>query len=311
MPTFPTGFPFVRRRTRLSFSAVFRSSVCLLLGSTSADAQVAQVPLFGAAVTCGAECGCSREAGASLSIPGSTVSDGTLLLESGFVAGSWEGYVKAYDAKSYLRYLAGSDARTSVAWTANFPPPSARNIQTSVAQNTAVPFEWCTLGDNQRVLLDPEYAATTTCPVAGPPVLAYLRGDAALERRNGGPYRDRPTTVLGDVVNSAPVFSRANDQAYWLAPAASYSSSGMHGFNAYRDYVQAKKSSRMPTVMFGANDGMFHVLDARSGLASSGREIFAYVPRAAYGALRSLSDPGAPGDSPLRGTRGTTCCPAA
>ena len=43
--------------------------------------------------------------------------------------------------------------------------------------------------------------------------------------------------------------------------------------------------------MFGSNDGMFHVLDARVGVATSGREIFAYVPRSLYPTLKELTAP--------------------
>ena len=212
-------------------------------------------------------------------------------MQSGFFTATWEGYVTAYDAKAYLGFLGGRNVEPAPAWTANFPAPAERNIFTSSAPSAPVAFDWCSLGADQRALLDPVYASAHSCPVAAPPIVGWLRGDAAHERRNGGAYRDRPNTVLGDVVNSTPLFSRSNDHAYQLAPAASYSAGGVHGHERYRSYVQAKASSRTPIVMFGANDGMFHVLDARAGLASSGREIFAYVPRAAYAALGSLPDP--------------------
>jgi len=255
--------------------------------------QVAQSPLFAPAPGCSANCGerCGRGTGASPSVSASTLRDGSLFVQSGFVATTWEGYVTAHDAKAYLGFLGGLGAEPAPAWTANFPAPAARNIFTSSAPSTPVAFDWCNLGADQRALLDPVHASANSCPVAPPPIVAWLRGDAALERRNGGAFRDRPNTVLGDVVNSTPLVSMASDHAFQLAPAASYSVAGVHGHEQYRGYVQAKASSRTPVVMFGANDGMFHVLDARAGLASSGREVFAYVPRAAYAALGSLSDP--------------------
>ena len=256
--------------------------------------QVAQAPLFvGTSAGCSADCGeqCGRGAAALPSFSTPILTDDSLFVLGGFVTATWEGYVTAYDAKAYLGFLGGSAAEPAPAWTANFAPPAERTILTSSSPSTPVAFDWCNLGADQRALLDPIYASANACPATAPPIIAYLRGDGAHERRNGGNFRDRPNTVLGDVVNSTPLLSGANDQAYQLAPAASYSSGADHGHQHYRSYVQSKKSSRMPVVMFGANDGMFHVLDARTGVATSGRELFGYVPRAAYAALSALSDP--------------------
>jgi type IV pilus assembly protein PilY1 len=255
--------------------------------------QVAQSPLFAPTLGCSETCGerCGRGAGALPSFSASILADDSLFVQSGFFTPTWEGYVTAYDAKAYVGFLGGRNVEPVPAWTAKFPPPPERNIFTSSAPSTPIAFDWCNLGNDQRALLDPAYANAHSCPVAAPPIVAWLRGDAAHERRNGGAYRDRPNTVLGDVVNSTPLFSRSQDHAYQLAPAASLSARGVHGHEEYRRYVRAKASSRAPIVRFGANDGMFHVLDARTGLASSGREIFAYVPRAAHAALGALADP--------------------
>lgn len=230
-------------------------------------------------------------AGTSPSFSNPTLTAGSLFVQSGFFTNTWEGYVKAYDAKAYLDFLGGVGLEPAPAWSASFPAPAARRIFTSSDQTTPVAFDWCSLSSAQRSALDPVYAGANTCPTAAPPIHTYLRGDATYERRNGGTFRDRRNTVLGDVVNSSPVYSKAADHAYQLAPAASHSSSGTQGYDEYRAYVQAKKTSRIETVMFGANDGMFHILDARTAQATSGSEIFAYVPRAVYGRLRPLSDP--------------------
>lgn len=280
---------------RQTVDALLALAICALtsLRPGVVAGQVAQSPLFAPTPGCSVSCGqrCGRGAGVLPSFSASTLADGSLFVQSGFFAATWEGYVTAFDAKAYLGFLGGRGAEPAPTWAANFPAPAERNILTSSAPSAPVAFDWCNLGTDQRALLDPVYASAHSCPVAPPPIVAWLRGDAAHERRNGGAYRDRPGTVLGDVVNSTPLVSRSNDHAYQLAPAASYSASGVRGHEEYRHYVQAKASSRTPIVMFGANDGMFHVLDARAGLASSGREIFAYVPRAAYAALGSLPDP--------------------
>jgi type IV pilus assembly protein PilY1 len=252
-------------------------------------AQVAQAPLVGGAtVPAGGAVGADRCRGSAVPVVSSSAAlrDGELMIRSGYFSDRWEGYVVAYDARAYI--ASGADAVPL--WTASVPAASDRRIYTSSAQTAAAAFEWCALSAAQRMLLNPDYAIEASCPTSAPPILDYLRGDPRHERRNGGELRDRPATVLGDVVNSTPVYSKAADHAYQLAPAASYSSAGKHGYATYRDYVQGKRASRFPIVLFGANDGMIHILDARAGERGGG-EIFAYVPRAAYPVLRALADP--------------------
>ncbi|MGQ9832113.1 MAG: pilus assembly protein [Thermochromatium sp.] len=83
--------------------------------------------------------------------------------------------------------------------------------------------------------------------------LDYLRGVRTREQRNNGPFRNRSIdNVLGDIVHSAPFYVKETDTLY-----------------------------------IGANDGMLHAFNA-----SSGQELFAYIPRALIGALKDLSAPG-------------------
>ncbi|HET9023121.1 MAG TPA: hypothetical protein VFN64_01030, partial [Burkholderiaceae bacterium] len=214
----------------------------LLLQPRPVVGQVAQAPLFtGTPVGPG----CDGGAGTAPALSSSTLTDGSLFVRSGFFSRTWEGYVTAYAAKDYLGFLGGRSGEPAPAWTANFPPPATRNIHTSSTQATPIAFDWCSLAADQRTLVEPVYATAHSCPVDAPPIMAYLRGDATDERRNGGVFRDRPNTVLGDVVNSTPLLSRATDHAYHLAPAASGSSSGAPGHAGYRNYVEAKKSGRM------------------------------------------------------------------
>jgi type IV pilus assembly protein PilY1 len=234
-------------------------------------------------------------AGTGVGISNSTIVAGELLVQSGFATNTWEGTVAAFDAKAQIDFLNGVGAAPAAVWTNKFPAPALRNIVTSTAQNTAAAFDWCSISAAQRTDIDAVYAANS-CPVAAPAIMDYLRGDTTLERRfTGGIFRDRRgATILGDVVNSSPLHSKAADHAYHLAPAASYSSSGTQGYTEYRGplkYLAYKNTTRWATVSFGANDGMFHMLDARTGQASSGYEIFAYVPRAVYPRLRDLASP--------------------
>jgi type IV pilus assembly protein PilY1 len=87
-------------------------------------------------------------------------------------------------------------------------------------------------------------------------LLNYLRGARDLEVHRGGTLRDRSQpditgTVLGDISHSSPAYVRETD-----------------------------------TVYVGANDGMLHAFNARTGA-----ELFAHVPSSVLPRLRNLSLP--------------------
>jgi type IV pilus assembly protein PilY1 len=150
-------------------------------------------------------------------------------------------------------------------------------------------FQWGSLTAAQRTDLD-SFSETLSLPDS--PVLQWLRGEPTTEQTKGGALRLRPITVLGDIVNSTPQFSKATDHAYHLGPAASLNAVAPHGSSVYQiPFLQTKKTTRKEIAMFGSNDGMFHVLDARVGVATSGRETFAYVPRSLYPTLKELTAP--------------------
>ncbi len=83
-------------------------------------------------------------------------------------------------------------------------------------------------------------------------VVNYLRGVRAQEVQNGGALRDRsPNTVLGDIAHSSPAYVKDTD-----------------------------------TVYVGANDGMLHAFDARTGA-----ELFAHIPSSVMPRLKNLAQP--------------------
>lgn len=80
----------------------------------------------------------------------------------------------------------------------------------------------------------------------------YLRGARNLEIQNGGTLRDRaPATVLGDISHSSPAYVKDTD-----------------------------------TVYVGANDGMLHAFNAKTGA-----EVFAHIPSSMLPRLKNLSLP--------------------
>ena len=107
--------------------------------------------------------------------------------------------------------------------------------------------------------------------------LQWLRGNSANESGTCGTctpsFRSRPTSKLGDIVHSAPT--------YVAAPNFGYSDSMEAG--AYSVFAVAN-AGRTPTIYVGANDGMLHAFNARTGVES-----FAYVPSSVYKNLSALS----------------------
>ncbi|RYY73168.1 MAG: hypothetical protein EOO52_18930 [Gammaproteobacteria bacterium] len=84
-------------------------------------------------------------------------------------------------------------------------------------------------------------------------------------------------TVLGDIVNSTPALAGQDTQHYEELPIE-------YGSGSYAAYVNDTKKTRTPVLYVGANDGMLHAFNGKTG-----SEIFAYIPRGAYSKLAGLS----------------------
>lgn len=106
-------------------------------------------------------------------------------------------------------------------------------------------------------------------------VLNYLRGDRTGETpvppAVAAPFRERKA-LLGDIVDSAAV--------YVGEPGAIYGVDNYNpGYGTFKSGASSPAAGRAanPMLVVGANDGMLHVLDAKTG-----EELFAYVPSAVY-----------------------------
>lgn len=132
--------------------------------------------------------------------------------------------------------------------------------------------------------------------------VAYLRGDKTNEAAGGtfkcaaetttaqiNKFRQRKTSVLGDIVSSTPLFVGA--------PNAGFSDTEAPGYSAFSN----ANVSRTPVIYAGANDGMLHGFDASVNLSgggagvntdTSGKEVLAYVPSAVFPNLSKLTDQG-------------------
>ena len=133
------------------------------------------------------------------------------------------------------------------------------------------PFKWDTLSANQKSLLDASPIDGKNDGL-GERRLNYLRGMRNLELGQPGGIFRRRDRVLGDIINSKPVVGGV--------PAV-----GVPGA-AYQKFRDDAKVS-IATVYVGANDGMLHAFDA-----TSGRELFAYIPASMLPRMNQLTAPG-------------------
>lgn len=179
------------------------------------------------------------------------------------------------------------------------PAFASRNIlvgTTNTSGSKAVPF---TLTDmtTAGLINDMPAAARTT------QMINYLRGDRSNEGEGTTNFRIREN-LLGDIVNSAPVFIKGMPQREQVDPtnaASSYvmevatSTNPLPGTgSAYTSYKNNLIARPEGSIVVGANDGMLHVF--RDGTVSvptdGGKEIFAYVPRTVLPNVHKLADKG-------------------
>ena len=128
-----------------------------------------------------------------------------------------------------------------------------------------IPFRWTNLDDAQKIALqtNPLTSVQDTAAI-GENRVNWLRGDSSNETASGG-LRIRPGTKLGAIINSSPW--------YLGEPSAGYSETDYGG--GYASFSADNTATR--AVFVAANDGMLHAFSA-----STGAELFAYVPRGLY-----------------------------
>ncbi len=215
---------------------------------------------------------------------------GAYLYQALFNTGVWTGEVQALPIDQ-----SGGVAATP-AWKATdmLPAHGSRHIFTfNDSTRVGVAFDPASFATNfssdQQALLNvDEFGADDG---RGADRVSYLRGDQSKEaflpgttnpNAAGYGWRSR-TEMLGDVVNSNPLFVGA--------PSAGYSDA------SYRAFASTN-ANRAPMLYVGGNDGMLHGYDASytisttTGLpvvtTTSGTEIFGYVPAAIYRNLSQL-----------------------
>ncbi|AFJ03455.1 Type IV fimbrial biogenesis protein PilY1 [Methylophaga frappieri] len=203
-----------------------------------------------------------------------TASSSSVALNSGTVSGDARVYQARFDSGNWsgeLRSLPITDAGVGAAqWEASSLIPSwnNRNILTW-SNGDGERFRWGRLTQTQRDQLG-ERA-----------ILQYVRGnqDVELDKQNGR-FRIR-SSLLGDIVNSAPQFvgkPSLRYRDYWGEGAA-------ENAEPYSEFKEAN-ANRTPMIYVGANDGMLHAFDA-----DDGSELFNYIPGAVFPRLADLANP--------------------
>ena len=227
-------------------------------------------------------------AGSAVSMNAGSWRSGSAVYQGRFNSGDWSGQL--------LAYTLGSDG--SLAATASWDAAQRLNAQNwSTGRDILTYKSSAALGSRGVALRWPANAASPGATEIdsslvtalnkdasgnvdnfGSQRLAWLRGDTSRELRNcascAAPlFRNRPTTVLGDVINSAPVYVNGGGQYVRdSAQAAAYSS------------YKTTRLNKPALVFVGANDGMLHAFNA-----STGDEVFAYVPAAVTSRLSQLT----------------------
>jgi type IV pilus assembly protein PilY1 len=208
-------------------------------------------------------------------------SGGTFLYQAGFESNRWSGKLRklavtvADDGAIQVAALPEWDAADILSGQKERPPvPSPENRQIYIANaDTAsglVEFKWDQLAVSQKAKLDAS-PSDASADGLGARRIDFLRGVRSDEIGSShGIFRQRDK-IMGDIVDSNLVHVGAPAVA---VPGADY-----------RIFFETYKN-RAKAVYVGANDGMLHAFDASSGI-----ELFAYIPQALIGGLTQLSRP--------------------
>jgi type IV pilus assembly protein PilY1 len=215
------------------------------------------------------------------------IQEGSLIYQARYNSADWTGEVLAYRVN--LDGTVGDVAwRTSDA--GKIPSPSARKIFTynddaSYTGTRGQALVWDNLNSDQRAsLMKTDEADDANARKR----LIWLRGGndgVALEAPYEGERLRNRNSVLGDIVNSDPLFIGQQNNGYNVPNDAEDADEPA---DSYMAYVESK-DDLTPLVVVGANDGMLHGFNANSG-----GEEFAYVPANLF-KTRTISPGATPG----------------
>lgn len=209
----------------------------------------------------------NESSSSSVATNSTSLRTGSRIYQARYNPNDWSGQVLAINLDP-----TNGDILTT-AWDAGQVMPGSRQIITySPTSHGGIAFTWSAISAaSETALLQGkklmdwlnmnELGVVDPVPL-GSSRLAYLRGSQTNEGKSATNWRSRPNSVLGDIVNSSPVYVGVPDSSW-----------GSASYTAYR----TANLNRTPMLYTGGNDGMLHGFDVSTGV-----EKIAYVPSAAY-----------------------------
>jgi type IV pilus assembly protein PilY1 len=193
-------------------------------------------------------------------------------------------FTVSFDTKHWSGTLRASqifpDGTYGKPMTATIPvDENDREIITTDSAGNAIPFRWANVSADAT-----RKAALGAIDAVAQARLEYLRGSRAEEAT--GTFRVRSgalgAEVLGDIVNSAPVYVGAPPFTYKDSLEA----------DAYSAFSQKPANKDRPRMIYvGANDGMLHGFKTTDDVAEPLVEAFAYIPGPVFKKLSLLTSP--------------------
>ncbi len=219
----------------------------------------------------------SSNSAASVAANSTQLNTGSLIYQVKYNATDWSGQLLAYRVNSSTGAIL-----TPELWEASsLLTSNGRSIYSfnpsAAAGSGGMDFLWGNLTTTQQTYLNTLSGVNDS---KGSDRAAWLSGDQNKEQAQGGTFRNR-TNLLGDIVDSAPVYVSDTDYGYG-------SLAGTEG-SSYSTFLNSSAYINRTAMLYaGANDGMLHGFNASS---TGGQEVFAYIPNALFPKLSQLTSP--------------------
>ncbi|HET9819095.1 MAG TPA: PilC/PilY family type IV pilus protein, partial [Rhodanobacteraceae bacterium] len=230
--------------------------------------------------------------GASLAANSTQLTTKTVIYQSTYQPSAWTGDLSAFAVNAATGEIAPNST-----WQASSAIPAAASRTIETYNPDTAKFQSFTAA-NLTGLSSAQQSALGSDATTQENVINYLRGDSTNEDNDSG-FRERDT-VLGDIVDSQPVFSGPPDPNEFINQTffGTTVDSGTKRVPFYDwavgitdttsgTFTASAASKRANMIYVAANDGMLHAFDATTGV-----EAFAYLPGAVITAgLADLADP--------------------
>ncbi len=226
-----------------------------------------------------------NQSGAVASAAGTSVQVQTdsMLYSSTFNSNKWDGELRAYkvNADGTIQTTPTWSTENTMDWVGATKYASNNRVLVRSSGGGLIPFNttnFTSLPVAQQTALNSQ-AAALGVPTAD--LVKWLLGD---DSNTNLRRRDR---VLGDLLNSAPVFEGGRDYGYI---ETMWTDSPRIDGKVYADYLKFKGEpgtpGYKPTVYVGSNDGMLHAFHGETGARR-----FSFIPTPALAKIGQRADP--------------------